>query len=321
MIRYYHLEDGKIKPSKGIDLEQITWCDALQPTDNEMIEIAQKFNINLDDLEDCIDETSRPRYNYDVLLKNNLLILHVVHSAEFNIKHPPTIPMGIFLTSQGKIITMHSSMPRHFENMIDVLGRRNLKDPIFLLLEIAHFFIDQLDNLAQTLARHVREMQDNILQSRAVKGEVQEPFQVNSYLIIFNTSVLGDSNALKLFFHRNAGSMEKNLELLEKYNDTQTDIDQIYAFTAIIRDVLANSLDAYNGLINNRLTFVMKVVGSLSLILMIPTIIASFYGMNVSLPGGGDPSDPNHLAFYLILTLSLVLSGATWIFFRKRQWL
>lgn len=321
MIRYYFLEDGKIKPSKGIDLDHITWCDALQPTDNEMIEIAQKFNINLDDLEDCIDETSRPRYNYDVLLKNNLLILHVAHSSEFNIKQQPTIPMGIFLTAHGKIITMHSTLPRHFENMIDVLGRRILKDPLFLVLEIAHFFIDQLDNLAQTLARHVREMQTNILQTKKMIGEVQEPFQVNSYLILFNTSVLGDSNALKLFFHRNAGGMEKNLELLEKYNDTQTDIDQIYAFTAIIRDVLANSLDAYNGVLNNRLTVVMKVVGSLSLILMIPTIIASFYGMNVGIPGGGDPAGPDHVTFYLILGLSFLLSAVTWIFFRKKEWL
>ncbi len=320
MIRYYYLEDGKIKPSKGIELEKITWCDVLQPTDNEMIEIAQKFNINLDDLEDCIDETSRPRFNYDVLLKNNLLILHVVQNSEFDIKMQPTIPMGVFLTSQGKVITMHSSLPKHFENMIDILGRRNVKDPLFLLLEIAHFLIDQLDNLSQTLARHVREMQTHILQSTVV-GEVQEPFIINSYLILFNTSVLGDSNAMKLFFHKNAGLMEKNLELLEKYNDTQTDIDQIYAFTAIIRDVLANSLDAYNGIINNRLTAVMKVVGSISLILMIPTIIASFYGMNVSLPGGGDPEGLNHLTFYIILGLSFLVSGGIWFFFRKRNWL
>ncbi len=228
--------------------------------------------------------------------------------------------MGIFLTSHSKIITMHTTLPKHFENMIDFLGRQNLKDPYFLLLEIAHFLFDQLDNMAQQLSRHVREMQNRILKSSNFK-DIQEPFQVNSFLIVFNTSVLGDSNALKLFFHRNSGFIEKNLELLEKYNDTQTDIDQIYAFTAIIRDVLANSLDAYGGVINNRLTQVMKVVGSLSLILMIPTIIASFYGMNVGLPGGGDPAGSDHLTFFLILGLSFVISFGIWVFFRKNKWL
>src|SRR4030042_2180377 len=288
MIRYYHLEDGKIKPSRGTELNRITWCDALQPTDNEMIEIAQKFNINLDDLEDCMEESERPRYNYDVLLKNNFLILHVVHSAEFDLSQSPTVPMGIFLTSQGKLLTVHPTLPRHFENMIDILGRQNIKDTYYLLLEIAHFFFDQLDNMAQQLARNVRQMQTRILKSRNV-GDIQEPFQVNSYLIMFITSVLGNTNAFKLFYHKNSGYFEKNLELLEKYNDNQTDIEQIYAFTSIIRDVLANSLDAYGGVINNNLSQIMTVVGSISLILMIPTIIASFYGMNVGLPGGGDP--------------------------------
>ncbi len=101
----------------------------------------------------------------------------------------------------------------------------------------------------------------------------------------------------------------------------QTNIDQVYAFTAIIRDVLANSLDAYGGIINNRLTVVMKIVGSISLILMIPTIIASFYGMNVGIPGGGDPADANYIAFYLIVGLSFFISGAVWAFFRKKRWL
>jgi magnesium transporter len=85
--------------------------------------------------------------------------------------------------------------------------------------------------------------------------------------------------------------------------------------------VLANSLDAYGGVINNRLTQTMKVVGSLSLILMIPTIIASFYGMNVGLPGGSDPTGGDHLTFFFIIAFSFVISFAIWIFFRKNKWL
>ncbi len=320
MIRYFCLEEGKIRPSRGADTAEITWCDIFQPTDNEMINISQKFNVNLEDLEDSVEETTRPRFTYDVVLKNNLLLLHVVKSSEIDILQVPTVTMGLFLTAQGKIITVHSIVSTRFETMIEFVGRQSLKDVYFLYLAITHFFVDQLENLAQKLSGHVRDMQDRILRSKSTK-DIEEPFQVNSFLIVFNTSILGDVNALKLFFHKNAGTIDKDLELLEKYNDVQTDIDQVYAFTAIIRDVLANSLDAYGGIINNRLTVVMKMVGSISLILMIPTIIASFYGMNVGVPGGGDPADANLIAFSLIVGLSFFISGVAWAFFRKKRWL
>lgn len=61
----------------------------------------------------------------------------------------------------------------------------------------------------------------------------------------------------------------------------------------------------------------MKVVGSISLILMIPTMIASFYGMNTYLPW----ADQGPIAFYMIILTSIGLSTLAWFFFKKLKWL
>jgi len=320
MIRYYTLEDGKIKPSKATDLSKIIWCDILQPTDNEMIEIAQKFNINMDDLEDCLEETERPRYNYDYVLKNTSLLLQIIYTIEIDIIHPPSVPIGLFLTPQGKLITIHDTMPKNYEMLMETLNRKQISDVYFLIIEILHFLVLQLDATTQKLATHIKAMQETIMKSLTVAG-IRQPFLTNSYVIFFNTTILADLNAIKTFYTRNQPVFEKNLPLLEKFNDMQADLEQVYSFTSIIRDVLANSLDAYASVINLNLTQIMKVVGSITLILTIPMIIASYYGMNVGLPGGDDPESGNFNTFFLIIVISFALSFIIWWIFRKNKWL
>jgi magnesium transporter len=320
MIRYYVLEEGKVKPSKATDLAKITWCDVLQPTDNEVIEVAQKFNINMDDLEDCLEETERPRYNYDYVLKNNSLLLQLIYSIEIDQMNPPSVPVGVFITPQGKLITIHDPMPKGFETVVETLNRKQIPDVNFLTLEIIHFLFSYLDSTSQKLSTHVKSMQAEIMKSKNITG-IRQPFQTNSYIIFFNTTVLANLSAIKAFYFRNQATFEKNLILLEKFNDVQADIEQIYSFTSIIQSVLANSLDAYASVINFNLTQIMKVVGSISLILMIPTIIASYYGMNVGLPGGGSPESGTLGTFFLIITISFAISFLIWWIFRKNNWL
>jgi magnesium transporter len=112
---------------------------------------------------------------------------------------------------------------------------------------------------------------------------------------------------------------ETNLELFEKYDEVQTDIDQTNQFSDIYRGVLANSLDAFASVINNNFTSVMKIVGSLTLIVAIPTMFASFYGMNVVIPG--DVNTGNPYTFFIIILISTILSFFAYRIFKKRNWI
>jgi magnesium transporter len=318
MISCYILENNKVVPYPELDIDKITWCDVLEPSDNEIIEISQKFKINLEDLEDCLDLTERPRFNYDHLLENNLLLLRVVQSFEVELDKRATNPIGIFFTSHDKILTIHPLLARNFNDLIDVMNRQPIENAWFLVTELIHILIKQLDQVSQKIATKIIDLQNKILRAPSVR-EIHEPFELNSYLIFFNTSMLGNVNSIKGFFTRNRPIIEANIPLLENYDDVMTDSDQVYNFTSIYRDQFANIIDAYASVINNNLTQVMKVVGSISLILMIPTLIASIYGMNIGLPGGVTGSD--RITFIVILILSFGVSYITWLFFRRAKWL
>jgi len=128
MIKFYSLENNQIVSIPDFSLEKIIWCDAIQPSRGELNEISQNFNINLDDLKDCLDETERPRFNYDVLLHNNFLLIRTIQDYELFLNRPPTTSLGIFITKNGNIITIHTRLSSNFENIVDILNRRKVEN-------------------------------------------------------------------------------------------------------------------------------------------------------------------------------------------------
>ncbi len=320
MIRYYTLIEGKVKPSSTTGSDDITWCDVFQPTDNELMEVSKKFNIAIEDMEDSLDENEHPRHTIDILRNNHFLLLHVVPSQINENANNLTVPIGIFLTKEKKILTVYGQSLRNFQAVFEIMNQGAMPDSYSLLGQILHFLFEQVNQFTQEFAKQVKHLQVKILKSQNV-GDIHEPFRLNSLLISYNPIMSDNAMAWKSFNESVLPEIKQNLQLVEKYNDLQIDINQIEKFSSILGDVLANSLDAYASVINNNLSNVMKTVGSISLILMIPSIIASLYGMNVGLPGGGDPEGGVTLAFYLIVGVSFLLSFGVWRIFRHKHWL
>ena len=83
----------------------------------------------------------------------------------------------------------------------------------------------------------------------------------------------------------------------------------------IYSDILTGTMDAFASIISNNVNDIMKRMTSLSITLMIPTVIASFYGMNVDIHLESFPH-----AFLFIVLLSAAISAGTFIWFRRIKW-
>jgi len=81
-------------------------------------------------------------------------------------------------------------------------------------------------------------------------------------------------------------------------------------------NILSQMMDAYASIVSNNLNSVMKVLTSVTIMLAVPTLIASVYGMNVGLPGAHD-----RWAFAAILALCAAVGGVLFVVFRRRNWL
>jgi magnesium transporter len=108
-------------------------------------------------------------------------------------------------------------------------------------------------------------------------------------------------------------AFEEDEDLLE---DVLTETQQAIEMTNISSNILSNMMDAFASIISNNLNTVMKFLASITIIVSLPTLITSFYGMNVKLP-----FDSHALAYLGILILVVILTAAVGIIFWKQDWL
>jgi len=315
-MKYYGLLNKKLFPMDFYNYKEIIWCDLLEPTEEEIDFIISNFKINKDDIRDCLDVTERPRYNYDILKKNHLILFRSNKMGDIDLKENPTFLIGIFITEDFKIITIRNHQENYFSAIFKTIFGIEINHSLLIPLEILKNLIAKCDKHASQISLQTMEIHKFILESNDI-NDIKKPFELNAYLILFNTAMYDNLKGLRAFFYKNKKLFEPEPDLFERIDDIVTDIEQVFNFTSVYRDLLSNSLDASASIINNNLSQVMKIVGSISLILMIPTMIASFFGMNTYLPG----VDQGPPLFYVIILTSIGFSTLAWFFFKKFRWL
>ena len=110
--------------------------------------------------------------------------------------------------------------------------------------------------------------------------------------------------------------IKEDEDLMDLLEDLVIDNSQALQMAKVYTDILGGTMDAYASIISNNLNMVMKRLTTITIVLMIPTLVASFFGMNVRIPY----FDTDHSgAFWIILVVSLTLSLITVFAFRRRN--
>ena len=131
-------------------------------------------------------------------------------------------------------------------------------------------------------------------------------------LVYFTTSLR--SNELMLERLRGSKIFAENEENLELYDDVVIETRQAIAVANIYSNILSGMMDAFASIISNNLNVVMKFLTSITIILMLPTLVVSIYGMNVPLPFQQAPH-----AFLIVIGISIVLAVVGALIFTKRR--
>jgi magnesium transporter len=157
----------------------------------------------------------------------------------------------------------------------------------------------------------IKLAEDNL--EKSIKNEeLQALLQIEKCLVFFMTSLKG--NDILLHRIKNIKSQKENFDI-ELLEDVEIELRQAQETTNIYSDILTGTMDAYASVISNNMNTIMKQMTSISIILMIPTLIASLYGMNV-------PNDlqSNPYGIGIIISISILLSAFGVFLFKRKQW-
>ncbi|MFQ6106848.1 MAG: magnesium transporter CorA family protein [Thermoplasmata archaeon] len=310
MIKTFRAAGTDIEVIHPPDMSQAVWIDVVNPTPEEVRQVAEAVDVPSDDIMDSLDPDERPRFEFED--EYFLLMLRLPASQAQSAEPYLTTPVGFFVRKE-RLVTVHSDMVDLITYFRGRRRKRIVESSFEVLVAILGSTERRFSAMIRSIQRQLAEFRSTILKSMRTEA-VEDAFELNNQLIFLSGSVYGNLNSIRQMVHHRGVAFPN--ELTERLEDIEIDTRQHYEMISMYRGLLTNTLDAYTSAISNNLNLVLKIIASLSLILMLPTLIASLYGMNVGLP-----LQDTEYAFWVIVVISIIWSGALWAVFRKLDWI
>jgi magnesium transporter len=316
MIQYYARIEGKLRPL--VEAETGCWINVSAPiAREEVLELAEKYAIPIDFLTDPQDIDERARHEREDEMRLIILNSPVLNN---NIDKDTqaiymTIPLGIIITIDH-VITISA-----FENpVIDQFLEDKVKnfdpsdDKLFVLQILAQNIQRYLNGLKQL--NYKRNVIEKELYASSRNMEIKQLLSIEKSLVYFVNSLYAiELLAMKMkridFLH-----IRDDEDKMDLFEDIIIDNSQALDMAKVYTDILGGTMDAYASIISNNLNIVMKRLTTITIVLMVPTLIASFFGMNVKMPFF---NTDHPMAFFTIVLISLIMSILTSWFFRKKD--
>lgn len=307
MINYLKTENGLVTCPNW---EDKCWINVEEPTLNDKKFLLEEINIPESYFNDIEDVDERPRIEYE---DGWFLVLMRSPIKHDNNKIPySTVPIGIIF-NENHLVTVCFYKTDMLQDFIAFTQRKkinitsNFEFVFRLLLSSSVWFLKYLKQINQNIKLAEYQLE------KSIKNEdLQTLLQIEKSLVYFTTSLKGNDILIYRLKNLKVFKEDYDEELIE---DAEIELKQALETTNIFSDILSGMMDAYASVISNNLNQIMKILTAFSIILMIPTLVASFYGMNV--PNGWENFN---FAFVAILLFSITASGMVAYFFRKKDW-
>jgi len=310
MITVYTSTDKGLEvveqPKKGC------WIHLVDPSVEELQEVALKIKVDLQMLKFSLDQEAIPRAEKaDSSLR---ITARIPYRQRSNAQIPYiTIPVGIILAEDWGLTVSRqkSDFAKDLEN--SPLGDLTTSNPrrfvMHLLWSIANSYLRYLSEINETV-----EKLENRLQQSLQNQEVLGLLRFQKSLVYFTTAL--ETMHLMIERLQRAEMMDLKPGDLDLLDDVITENQEAMKMTEIAGDMLGQTMDAYTSIISNNLNVVMKFLTSITVILIIPQIFGTFYGMNVMLPAEDHP-----YAFVMIVGLAAGAAAVVGYIFRRKKWL
>lgn len=306
MITFYKNNNGLFQTENK---ENNYWVNVICPTKEETKYLLQELQIPEAFYNDIADIDERPR----IEIENGWFLIIIRTPFKSNDEKLPfnTAPIG-FIFKEDVFVSLCFHQVEILSDFVlysqrKKIGIINHYDLVLrLLLSSSVWFQKYLKQINQ----RIKQAEYNL--EKSIKNEeLQALLQIEKCLVFFITSIKSNDNLFRRIKNLKVSEGTFDPDLLE---DVEIELRQAEETTNVYSNILTGMMDAYASVISNNLNIIMKRLTSISIILMIPTLVASLYGMNVpnNLQG-------NDYGFIIVILISLIISVFGVFLFKKKN--
>ncbi len=315
MIEIYKTQDDKSLKALSLNEAQSgSWFNLINPTFEEIQKVSIILDIEEDFLRNSLDADELSRTEFE---DGNLLVITNVPILDDE-GNFDTLPLGLIFTHEG-VITVCSkenkiinSFNHDTSKFFDTRDKANFM--LSILFRTAKFYLRYL----KIINKRTDEIEDSLRKTTNNKA-LFELIEAQKSLVYFTTALKDNRIMLeKILKSVNSKNMQGLLKFEEDDIDMLEDViietKQAEEMVEMHRTILESMMDGFASIINNNVNQVMKFLAAITIILSIPTMLGSFWGMNVPVPFA-----ENANGFICVIIISILCTMGAAIFFRKKS--
>ena len=292
--------------------QQPLWINVVEPDREEIEYLMDHYNLPEDFIRDPLDSEESARIEYDEDTGYSLIIidLPLINSTNRSVLSFITIPLGIVI-GNGIVMTICDAENEFLENFSrqdNINLKFHSRFALEILTTIANHYNRNLRLLNKSRIRIERELKNNITNKQLFKL-----MEVEKSLVYFLAALKGNDTIIKKLFRLPAiKRFEDDEELLE---DLIIENNQAIETTELHQRILESITTSYASLLSNDMNTIMKTLTMFTVLLTLPTLVFSFFGMNVPLP----LDDHSYISWIIVVGISLILVAIVSVYLWRKQ--
>lgn len=295
------------------EFESGCWVALTNPTAEEIYEVVNHYHIAPDDIKASLDEEERSRI--DVEDDYVLIVVDVPTIEERNEKDwYGTIPLSIIVCNEAIITVcleetpvLTAFMDGRVRNFYTHMKTRFIFQILYRNATLYLNYLRIIDKRSDSIEQKLHEATRN--------RELIELLELEKSLVFFTTSLKANEIVLEKLLK--STSVKKYPEDEDLIEDVIVENKQAIEMANIYSGILNGTMDTFASVISNNQNSVMKFLTTITIVLSIPTMVASFYGMNVA--SAGMPFANSRWGFLIVIGISLIISLIIALIFRKKD--
>lgn len=283
MLKFFKTVDGKMEQLKRE--EHGCWVMAVKPTADELQYMRSAMNLDPDFLNASLDEEELSRTEKEE--DQAFVVVDVPYQVEKDDEEEEedksvvftTIPLGIIITPDY-FVTISTKQSALLDNLASgmvrgVQTKMHTRFLLTILLRIAQRFLVHLKQIDKIAASMETQMHSSMKNEALI-----QLMGLQKSLVYISSSLRSNEATLKRISRGNLVTLyDEDEDLMQ---DVLIEIHQAMEMSEIYGNILSSTMDAYASIISNNLNIVMKVLTSVTVLMTIPTMVFSYYGMNVT---------------------------------------
>ena len=312
MIKIYNTDILTDKFEEINEYKEGSWINMISPSEDEIRTVCSNLNIQEDFIRYSLDSEEKARIDYEEDDDTVLFIMDIpIKETEGNHEIYTTMPFGMIVVRDDFIITVslkELDIIKEFETG-KVKGFATYMKSRFILQVMYKNSSSYLTYLK--LINRETEFAENRLKTSMKNRELLKLLDLEKSLVYFITSLRANEAVMERTIKiKNIKLYEDDEDILE---DAIIENKQAIEMSKIYKDILDSTMDAYSSIISNNLNEVMKLLTSITIIISIPTLIASLWGMNVEVP-----FEIEKYGFWILCGIAFVVTAVTIVLLNKK---